>query len=131
MAADGQADHLAAVSWGPGRIDLFWTDEALAVWHRAWIRGEWKRPESLGGAAAGGIAVTAWAVDEMELFAVFAWDGDAWHEWESLGGTLAGPPAAASSGPDRIDVFSPGRDGATWHRWWDGTRWVDWETLPD
>ena len=24
----------------------------------------------------------------------------------------------------------PASDGMTWHRWWDGTRWVDWERLP-
>jgi hypothetical protein len=53
-----------------------------------------------------------------------------WHPWESLGGELAGDPAATSSGPDRIDVLAPGRDGTTWHRWWDGTRWVEWEQLP-
>ena len=30
---------------------------------------------------------------------------------------------------DRLDVFAVGTDGATWHRWWNGTRWVDWERL--
>src|SRR2546422_10602729 len=102
MSADAQAGRLAAVSLGPGRIDLFWTDDALAVWHRAWIRGEWQAAEPLGGTATGGIAVTAWAVDEMELIAVFAdgalwgryWGGRAWHDWESLCGSLTCPPAA-------------------------------------
>jgi len=139
MTADPQPVRLAAVSWGPGRIDLFWTDDSLAVWHRAWIRGAWADAESLGGAAAGGIPVTACAVDATALLPVFAdghpwdryWDGRGWHDWESLGGALTGPPAATSAGADRIDVLSPGRDGRTWHRWWDGARWVEWETLPD
>jgi hypothetical protein len=26
-------------------------------------------------------------------------------------------------------VLATGTDGATWHCWWDGTRWVDWEQL--
>ena len=39
-------------------------------------------------------------------------------------------PSASSWSADRIDVWAPGRDGTTWHRWWDGTRWVDWERLP-
>ena len=79
--------------------------------------------------------MTAWAVDQMEVFAVFPdgtlwdryWDGASWHPWESLGGELAiGPtPAASSWGADRLDVFATGIDGETWHRWWDGTRWVD------
>ena len=49
--------------------------------------------------------------------------------WESLGGELTGTPAASSWSADRIDVFAPGRDGRVWHRWWDGTRWVDWEQI--
>jgi hypothetical protein len=82
--------------------------------------------------------VTARAVDELQVFAIFTdgqlwnryWDGRSWHPWESLGGDLTGTPAASSWGADRIDVFAPGRDGSVWHRWWDGTRWVEWEQLP-
>jgi hypothetical protein len=47
-----------------------------------------------------------------------------------MGGELVGSVAASSWSADRIDVFAEGRDGLTWHRWWDGTRWVDWERLP-
>ena len=130
----------AAVSWGPNRIDLFTggSDDAALV-HRAWADGRWTEPETLGGTVAGGIAVTAWAEDELQVFAVFPdgelwnryWDGDSWHPWESLGGDLdpSGQPAACSWSADRIDVFAPGRDGKVWHRWWDGGRWVDWERL--
>ena len=83
-------------------------------------------------------AVTAWAVDRMEVLAVLAdgqlwdryWDGLSWHAWESLGGELAGDVAASSWGPDRLAVFSRGLDGRTWHRWWDGQPWVEWERLP-
>ena len=46
-----------------------------------------------------------------------------------MGGELTGTPAASSWSADRIDVFAPGRDGRVWHRWWDGTRWVDWEQI--
>ena len=48
----------------------------------------------------------------------------------SLGGELTGTPSASSWAADRIDVWAPGRDGTIWHRWWDGTRWVEWERLP-
>ena len=102
--------------------------------------GRWLEPESLGGSLASPPAVTAWAVDRMEVFAVFDdgelwdryWDGESWHAWESLGGSLAlgSAPAASSWGADRLDVFAAGVDGLTWHRWWDGTRWVEWERLP-
>jgi hypothetical protein len=38
-------------------------------------------------------------------------------------------PAASSWGPDRLDVFAMGVDGLAWHRFWDGSRWVEWERL--
>ena len=131
-------EGVAACSWGPGRLDVFWVDEARALWHRAWqdVTG-WAEPESLGGTLASGPAVTAWAVGEMEVFAVFHdgqlrnryWDRTYWHQWEALGGELApGPtPAASSWGPERLDVFAAGRDGLIWHRWWNGREWVPWE----
>ena len=49
------------------------------------------------------------------------------HDWEAMGGELTGDPAASWWSSDRINVFGPGRDGRIWHRWWDGTRWVEWE----
>ena len=130
---------LTAVSWGSGRIDLFWMGPDRDLMHRMWSEaGGWSADESLGGELAAPAAVTAWAENEMEVFAVFSdgqlwdryWDGAAWHSWETLGGELAGQPAASSWGADRIDVFAPGRDGRLWHRWWNGAEWVPWETEP-
>ena len=64
--------------------------------------------DDLGGTCASAPAVVTWAVDRMEVFAIFPdgalwdryWDGTAWHPWESLGGSLdpARVPAAASWG---------------------------------
>jgi hypothetical protein len=131
-------DAVAAVSRGEGQISLFWVDAGRALWHREWTAGSgWGEAESLGGRLASGPAVTAWAVDEMEVFAVFDdgqlwnryWDRTYWHPWETLGGSLDGQPAASSWSADRLDVWAPGRDGRTWHRYWDGTRWTDWEQL--
>lgn len=127
----------SAVSWAADRIDLF-TVEAGELWHHAFDGSAWSEPESLGGTLASTPAATAWAIDQLQVFAIFAdgelwnryWDGSSWHAWESLGGELIGDPAASSWGAERIDVFAPGRDGHTWHRWWDGSRWVDWERLP-
>ena len=61
---------IAAASWGPGRIDLFWVDDDRALWHRAFAGEGWLEPESLGGTLASGPAVTAWAEGQMEVFAV-------------------------------------------------------------
>lgn len=128
---------LAAVSWGPGRMDLFWIGADGALWHRAWTEaGGWQPDESLGGQPASPPTVTAWDVDEMEVFAIFDdgqlwnryWDGASWHAWESLGGELdpRHRPACSSWGAKRLDVFAVGRDGELWQRWWDGTQWVPW-----
>lgn len=134
MASSGCVTRTGAVSRAPGQVDLFWVDEQGAAWHELLVDGRPSLREPLGGTLASGVAVTAWGVDEMEIFAIFPdgelwdryWDGTAWHDWESLGGELTGEPAASSDGPDRLDVFAPGRDGRLWHRWWDGTRWVPW-----
>ena len=94
--------------------------------------------ESLGGELASTPAVTSWAVDEMQVFAIWPdgqlwdiyWDGAAWHEWHSHGGELTGNPAACSWGADRIDVFARGQDGRLWHRWYEPAGWQAWEQLP-
>ena len=134
----GAAAAVASVSWGEGRIDLFWADGGRELRHRTWTADAgWLPEESLGGRLASGPAVTAWDVGQMEVFAVFDdgelwdryWDGTSWHAWESLGGSLRGQPAASSWGADRLDVWAPGRDGRIWHRFWVGTRWVEWEQL--
>ena len=88
----------AAVSWGPGRIDLFTVDEDAGLVHRVFMSGTWSEPESLGGTLASAPAATAWGVDELQVFAVFTdgqlwnryWDGTSWHPWEPMGGELVG-----------------------------------------
>ena len=44
----------AAVSWGEGRIDLFWRDDDDALWHRSFDGTAWGAAESLGGSLASG-----------------------------------------------------------------------------
>ena len=132
----GAVEGLTAVSWGSGRIDLFWLGADRSLMHRWWTTdGGWSADESLGGELAAPVAVTAWAENEMEVFAVLDdgqmwnryWDGVAWHPWEPMGGEFVGQPAASSWGADRIDVFATGRDAALWHRWWNGAEWVPWQ----
>jgi hypothetical protein len=63
-------EALAAVSWSPDRIDLFWVDAARALWHRAWRAGSWGGPESLGGTLASGPAATTWVASAPAVDAV-------------------------------------------------------------
>ena len=97
---------LAATTWGPGRLDLFWVDDDRGLWHSAWASGAWTEAEALGGELASPPAVVTWAEGEMEVFAIMAdgalwnryWDRTYWHQWESLGGELdpSSTPAASA-----------------------------------
>jgi hypothetical protein len=126
---------MAAVSWGEGRIDLFWISDG-AVWHRPWTAGEWSADERLGGGPASDLAVVSWAANEMQVFIVAVdghlwniyWDGQAWHHWVDMGGSFALDSSVAAStwGGNRIDVFVRS-DGKLWHRWWNGAEWVPWQ----
>ena len=113
----------------PGRIDLFWVDAARrALASRLRPRRLGRRPSRSAGRSTGGIAVTAWAVDRMEVFAVFPdgelwdryWDGAAWHAWESLGGELRGRSRrrrrgarTGSTSSPRAATAGPGTAGGT------------------
>jgi hypothetical protein len=127
---DGQAGGLL------GRVaSTAWRGADARLWHQVGDGVAWSEPESLGGVLASAPAVTAWAMDRMEAFAVFDgqlwdryWDGVSWHSW-GRSAASSGEVAASSWGADRLDVFGRGHDGLTWHRWWDGSRWVEWERL--
>ena len=106
------ARGLAATTWGPGRLDLFWVDEDRALWHSASNDGAWAEPESLGGDLASSPTAVAWAEGEMEVFAVMDdgelwnryWDHSYWHPWEALGGELDPTSTPASSLTYRLQV---------------------------
>ena len=87
-------EGLSAVSWGEGRLDLFWIGSDGALWHRASSNGRWLADERLGGEPASTPAVVSWAANEMQVFVVsqdgqlwnIYWDGKAWHHWVEMGG---------------------------------------------
>ena len=95
------------------------------------------RWNSLGGALAGTPAVTTWAPNEMQVFAIgpegdlssLYWDGRAWHPWHSHGGQFVGSPAVSTWGAERIDVFARAADGTLMHQWYGPTDWSEWESL--
>ena len=70
-------------------------DAGELVHRAAWSDGAWLEPESLGGTLASNPAATAWAVDQLEVFAVFP-DGELWDRyWDGRAGT-SGSRSAAS-----------------------------------
>jgi hypothetical protein len=55
----------------------------------------------------------------------------AWTDWERLDGpSLASGPAAVSSAVNRIDIFAMTDDHKLLHRFWNGSHWSSWITLP-
>ena len=51
--------------------------------------------------------------------------------WGSIGGQIPvnTAPSACSWGTGRLDVFVNGTDGTLWHKWWDASKWWNWESL--
>lgn len=135
----GSITDPAAVSWGPGRIDVFIKGGDNALWHQAFDNGAWQGWESLGGVINSGPDVASWGPNRLDVF-VRGMDNKLWHicwngswcGWEGLDGTLASDPGAVSWWKGRIDIFSksPEPDGQIWHKYWDdATGWSGWEGL--
>ena len=121
---------VAAVSWGPGRLDVFGigVDDNM-IYHypeqdQVQLIGGWGW-ESLGGPTGGFTEAPSVASQGSgKLFIAGTgtggdlyyktWD-NGWSDWESLGGGVAfGAPAAFSLYPGRVDVMVRGTDNNLW-----------------
>jgi Astacin (Peptidase family M12A)/Repeat of unknown function (DUF346) len=142
-----------AVSWGPGRIDVFGLGKDRGLWHQA-FDGTWHSWEYLGGGdrrppplAPGdprhpplGLTsspdVCSMGSNHLDVFVRnydnalwHRWcDATTWYDWSSLGGYLTSGPGAVSWGPGRIDVFARNRWNQLQHKTFDGT-WHNWEYI--
>lgn len=128
----------AAVSWAPGRIDLFARSGKDVIWHKWLSDGAWSGWEAfpIPGPADSAVAVTSWAEGRLDVFVRgedntlrHRWFGGTWSGWESLGGTLEGAPAAISWGEGRIDIVAEGPKGTVGHKAFGDGRWYDWQTV--
>ncbi|HEY2669108.1 MAG TPA: hypothetical protein VGJ07_01900 [Rugosimonospora sp.] len=134
-AIDTTSDF-AAVSWGPGRTDLFARGVDGTLEHK-FYNGRWSQWQSLGGVVVGAPAATSWGAGRLDVFARgtdnaihhISFSGGAWSGWESLGGSVTSAPAAASWGPNRIDVFVRGNSNALYHKYFTGSWTASWESL--
>ena len=145
-----------AVSRNTSRMDIFSVGSHNALYHKHYDGYQWNPTddpwENLGGSgdldSTLPVAVTSWAADRMDIFALGQdddgrkiyhkyWDGSQWGPsakgMELLGGddekTFASLPAAVSWGPDRVDVFAVDSRFELSHLYWDGSQWSQWETL--
>jgi hypothetical protein len=144
-AVPGSGGKLAggpgAVSWGPGRHDVFarGTNNQVLHW---WWDGQWHYDDALGGVIKGDPDVASWGVGHLDLFATGT-DDHLWHRWYDVnaggwgpwepipGGTLAGGPSAVSWGNGRVDVVARGVYGQVLHWSWDkaDSKWYFDESL--
>lgn len=134
-AAIDTTSDMAAVSWGPGRVDLFARGVDGTLEHK-YYNGRWSQWQSLGGVIVGAPAASTWGAGRIDVFtrgtdnAVhhMSFSSNTWSAWESLGGATNAAPAAASWGANRIDVFVRGTNNAMYHKWFTGGAWsASWE----
>jgi LysM repeat protein len=147
--SNGKRAAIAAVAWGPNRLDVFGLGTDNQMFHKAWDGSAWRPSptdwEPLGGRFTSPPTVVAWAPNRLDIFGLGTdrgmyhkwWDGSAWGpsptDWEPLGGVFNSPPAVTAWGPNRLDVFGLGTDNQMFHKAWDGSAWrpsrTDWEPL--
>jgi hypothetical protein len=70
----------AAVSWGPGRLDLFVRGTDASCSTSGTTGNRWSGWESLGGRLTSGLAVASWGSGRLDIFVRGA-DAALWHKW--------------------------------------------------
>jgi hypothetical protein len=116
----------SAVSWGPGRTDVFVRAANNGLAHKYFANGRWSGWEDTGAFINSSPSVTSWGPNRLDVFARgvdnqldHRWYDGGWSSWEGLGGVIAGwsdfPPAAVSSGSLALDIFVVGADGTAWY----------------
>jgi hypothetical protein len=124
-------DNPAAVSFAPGRLDVFVRGTDNALWHNFIDQTgphPWEQfalPLNPGPISlTSGPAVSSSGPNRLDIF-VRGSDNAVWHTWfdgqehiwEPLGGVIVSNPAAASFTPNRLDVFVRGADNGLYHNW--------------
>jgi hypothetical protein len=126
-----------AVSWGPGRLDVFGRGTDSALKHTWWDGVGWAEWEDLGGGLASSPDAASWAAGRLDVF-VQGTDNQIWHKWyeagtwygwDPLGGSLTSAPGSVSWAAQRIDVFARGTNNTLKHKWYDAGTWYGWEDL--
>ncbi len=135
---------VSAVSWGPGRVDVFARAAGAAGLpthpYHYWLTtaGTWSS-EAVKILTRNDPVAVSWGLNRIDLFVEnsadtlfqMTWNG-AWQQAVQLGPLMnASVVHATSWGPGRIDLFVRGGDQGLWHEWYDGSRWHGWAPLAD
>lgn len=121
----------AALTRGPGLLDVVAVDSQLKLLHKFYNGGKWNEWEELGDEFYSTPTVVSWGKDRLDIFGVKRdrklwhkyWDGSQWSQWEDFGGEFIAAVAASSWGPNRIDIVGLGYDYAYHYKYWDGYQW--------
>jgi len=70
----------AAESWGPNRIDVFYSGQTFHMMHRWWDGHAWSGEEDLGGVLSSAVGVSSWAANRLDCF-VEGTDSAMYHKW--------------------------------------------------
>jgi len=128
------ASQVSAVSWEPGRIDIFARSETGTLLHKWYQRYMgWSHWEDLGGCIIGAPSATSWGVGRLDIFVqgcndtglneYHKWYDGSWHNWElvpNMNARITAAPSAVSWGPNRIDIFARGEGADLIHDWYGG-----------
>ena len=138
-SADVFDDNPAAVSLGPGNVELFARGPDSRILHRTLNGGAWGDWRPVDGLSAGSGPAAVVYGTSIYLFARGTdgalWQNllqnGAWSGWVSLGGGLTSAPAAGlRRSSSTIDVFARGLDNSLFHRALiPGQGWSPWEAL--
>jgi hypothetical protein len=111
-----------AISWGPGRTDVFVHGGANGLAHKWFAQGSWSSGwDDLGPCMTTSPSVASAGVGHLDVY-VRGCDGALWHkftaaggwsDWDWQGGFLVDgtSPTATSAGSGNLDVFVLGLDG--------------------
>lgn len=124
----------SAVSWAPGRIDVFARGTDSSLMH-TFYDGNWESVLSLGGCIQGSPAASAWAPQRLDVFVEGCnatggnfyhtfWDGQ-WNPYDLVNSSyqVSGVLGAVSWGYQRIDMFTRRSDNTLDHWWYDQNGW--------
>jgi hypothetical protein len=139
----------SAVSWGPGRVDVFVQGSDHKLWQRFSTCGgcswsSWMQPVGNDGMLGSSPAVTSWGPGRIDIIVQGTdgnlyqrdWEGSGWSgAWSNLGSPPAGVvggehPTVTSWGAGRLDVFTRGRDSKLWQTFMVNGAWQGWTNPP-
>jgi hypothetical protein len=136
--------HPAAVSWGPGRDDVFVRGVNNDLQHAYFANGSWSGWESLGGYITSDPTAASRQANIIDVFAsgtdAALWSRayvNGWYNWYSLGGNVQdgqhgrSGPTAISVIPGTLDIYAASWvDGLVYRQSYSGaTGWLGWVAL--